>query len=62
MRARILYGLYKSAEDPMTVDEIAAEFNLPVDAVSDVPAIVEARRGRSGTGSTSRTRRADAPH
>jgi hypothetical protein len=42
MRARILYGLYMSAEDPMTVDEIAAEFNLPVDAVSDVPVSVEA--------------------
>jgi uncharacterized protein (DUF433 family) len=35
IRARILYGAYKSAEEPMTVEEIAADYNLPVEAVRE---------------------------
>ncbi len=33
--ARVLYGLFVSAEEPMTPDEIAAEFNLPLEAVNE---------------------------
>jgi hypothetical protein len=40
IRARVLYGLSMSAEVPMTVDQIAAEFNLPVEAVKEAIAIV----------------------
>jgi uncharacterized protein (DUF433 family) len=35
IRARVLYGMFISAEEPMTAAEIAAEFNLPLDAVSE---------------------------
>jgi uncharacterized protein (DUF433 family) len=35
IRARILYGLYMSAEEPMTPEEIAADYGLPVDAVRE---------------------------
>jgi uncharacterized protein (DUF433 family) len=35
IRARILYGLFMSAEEPMTPSEIAAEFNLPPEAVQE---------------------------
>src|SRR4051794_35788469 len=49
IRARVLYGMHVSAEEPMTPDEIAAEFNLPLEAVqeaiaycrSNPPAIAE---------------------
>ena len=34
IRARVLYGMHMSAE-PMTPDEIAAEFNLPLEAVKE---------------------------
>ncbi len=34
IRARVLYGLFMSAEEPMTPEEIAAEFSLPLPAVS----------------------------
>lgn len=33
IRARVLYGM--SAEEPMRPEEIAAEFNLPVEAVKE---------------------------
>jgi uncharacterized protein (DUF433 family) len=35
IRARDLYGLYMSSDDPMTVEEIAADYGLPVEAVSE---------------------------
>jgi uncharacterized protein (DUF433 family) len=35
IRARTLYGLYASAEDPMTAEQIAAEYDLAVDAVKE---------------------------
>jgi uncharacterized protein (DUF433 family) len=35
IRARVLYGLFRSAEEPMTPEEIAAEFNLPLGAVEE---------------------------
>lgn len=33
--ARDLYGQYVSEEDPMTVEEIAADYDLPVEAVEE---------------------------
>lgn len=33
--ARILYGMYMSDEEPMTVEQIAADYNLPVEAVRE---------------------------
>jgi uncharacterized protein (DUF433 family) len=35
IRARVLYGLFASADEPMTPDGIAAEFGLPVEAVRE---------------------------
>jgi uncharacterized protein (DUF433 family) len=35
IRARVLYGLYMSAEEPMTPEEIAADYGLPVEAVKE---------------------------
>jgi uncharacterized protein (DUF433 family) len=35
IRARVLYGLYMSEEEPMTPDEIAAGYNLPLEAVQE---------------------------
>ena len=35
IRARILYGAYMSEEEPRTVEEIAADYNLPVEAVRE---------------------------
>ena len=35
IRARVLYGMFMSAEEPMTPAEIAAEFDLPLEAVSE---------------------------
>ena len=35
IRARVLYGMFMSAEEPMTPEEIASEFNLPVEAVKE---------------------------
>jgi uncharacterized protein (DUF433 family) len=34
-RARVLYGLFMSADGPMPPAEIAAEFNLPLAAVQE---------------------------
>lgn len=34
IRARVLYGWY-AGEEPMTPDEIAGEYNLPVEAVKE---------------------------
>jgi len=35
IRARILYGRYMSAEEPRTPEQIAADFDLPVEAVRE---------------------------
>jgi uncharacterized protein (DUF433 family) len=35
IRARTLYGMYMSAEEPMTPEEIAGEYDLPVEAVKE---------------------------
>ena len=35
IRARVIYGLYMSAEEPMTPEEIAADFGLPLEAVKE---------------------------
>jgi uncharacterized protein (DUF433 family) len=35
IRARVLYGLYMSAEEPLTPEQIAAEFSLPLEAVRE---------------------------
>ncbi len=33
IRARILYGMFMSAEEPRTPEEIAADYGLPLEAV-----------------------------
>jgi len=35
IRARVLYGLFMSADEPMTAAEIAAEYGLPLEAVQE---------------------------
>jgi uncharacterized protein (DUF433 family) len=35
IRARVLYGMFRSAEEPMTPEEIAAECSLPLAAVQE---------------------------
>jgi hypothetical protein len=35
VRARTLYGMYMSAEEPRTVEEIAADYQIPVEAVQE---------------------------
>ena len=35
IHARTLYGLHVNAEDPMTIEELAADWNLPVEAVEE---------------------------
>ena len=35
IRARTLYGLFMSAQEPMTPEEIAREYDLPVEAVKE---------------------------
>jgi uncharacterized protein (DUF433 family) len=42
IRARVLYGLYVSAEERMTPEEIAAEFKLPLEAVKEAIAYCQA--------------------
>src|SRR5713101_3949414 len=42
IRARTLYGLYMNADEPMTPDEIAAEYGLPLQAVQEAIAYCEA--------------------
>ena len=41
IRARILYGAYMSEEEPRTIEEIAADYDLPVDAVKEAIAYCE---------------------
>jgi uncharacterized protein (DUF433 family) len=42
IRARDLYGMYMSAEEPMTPAQIAADFALPVEAVEEAIAYCQA--------------------
>ena len=35
IRARVLYGMFVSAEEPMTPEQIASEFKLPAEAVKE---------------------------
>jgi len=35
IRARVLFGMFMSADEPITPEEIAAEFNLPPAAVQE---------------------------
>ena len=35
IRARVIYGMHMSAEEPMTPEQIAGEFSLPVEAVNE---------------------------
>ena len=41
LRARILYGAFMSEEEPRTVEQIAADYNLPVEAVREAIAYCE---------------------
>ena len=41
IRARTLYGMYVSEEAPMTPEEIAADYNLPLEAVLEAIAYCE---------------------
>jgi uncharacterized protein (DUF433 family) len=43
LRARVLYGMFMSAEEPMTPEEIAAEFKLPLEAVREAIAYCQAK-------------------
>jgi uncharacterized protein (DUF433 family) len=43
IRARVLYGMFMSAEEPMTPDQIAGEFNLPLDAVKEAIAYCQSK-------------------
>jgi uncharacterized protein (DUF433 family) len=42
IRARDLYGMYMSAEEPMTPAEIAADYGLPIEAVEEAIAYCQA--------------------
>ena len=35
IRARTLFGLYMSAEEPQTIEQIAQQYNLPIEAVAE---------------------------
>ncbi len=35
VRARVIYGLYAMEEDPLTPEQIAEEFGLPLDAIQE---------------------------
>lgn len=35
IRARVLYGMFMNADEPMTPEEIAADYKLPVEAVRE---------------------------
>jgi uncharacterized protein (DUF433 family) len=41
LRARVLYGSYMSAEEPRSIDAIAADYKLPVEAVKEAVAYCE---------------------
>ena len=44
IRARVLHGMFMSTEEPMTPQEIAADFNLPLEAVQEAIAYCESHR------------------
>lgn len=35
IRARVVYGMFMTDEEPMTPEQIAADFNLPLEAVQE---------------------------
>jgi uncharacterized protein (DUF433 family) len=41
IRARQLYGAYMSEEEPQTIEEIAADFDVPIEAVKEAIAYCE---------------------
>jgi uncharacterized protein (DUF433 family) len=41
IKARTLYGRYRSEEEPRTVEEIAKDYDLPVEAVREAIAYCE---------------------
>jgi uncharacterized protein (DUF433 family) len=41
LRARVLYGSYVSEEEPRTVEQIAADYKLPIEAVKEAIAYCE---------------------
>src|SRR5437899_4381459 len=41
MRARSIYGWHASEEEPMTAEQLAEEFNLPLEAVKEAIAYCE---------------------
>jgi uncharacterized protein (DUF433 family) len=41
IRARVVYGLYAMKEDPLTPQQIAEQFGLPVEAVQEAIAYCE---------------------
>ena len=43
IRARVLYGMFASAEEPMTPAEIAADFSLPIEAVNEAIAYCQSQ-------------------
>lgn len=43
IRARTLYGLYMSAEEPRTVEQIAADYHLPIEAVQEAVAYCQSK-------------------
>lgn len=42
IRARVLYGLFANADEPMTAEEIAADYAVPVEAVREAIAYCQA--------------------
>jgi uncharacterized protein (DUF433 family) len=43
IRARVLYGLFMSEEEPRTAEQIAADYELPVEAVKEAIAYCESK-------------------
>lgn len=41
LRARVLYGSYMSEEEPRSIEQIAADYRLPVEAVKEAIAYCE---------------------
>jgi uncharacterized protein (DUF433 family) len=43
IKARTLYGQHVNAEEPRTVEQIAADYNLPIEAVREAIAYCESK-------------------
>jgi uncharacterized protein (DUF433 family) len=43
IRARVIYGLFMCEEEPMTPEEIAEEYGLPLEAVKEAIAYCESK-------------------